>query len=101
MNTQLLTATFGAVELWALTTTSEDTYIRDEIYKRIAPDIARQLLAKKFPHGSATEYIELTSKDNPEKNIKSICNDIIENIISIYFTDQTYKFTDKKDQRDN
>lgn len=58
MNTQLLTATLGPVELWALSTSSEDVYIRNFLYQKIGPRPARKLLAQHFPGGSATKAIE-------------------------------------------
>ena len=57
MNTQLLTATLGPVELWALTTTSEDVNLRNQLYRRIGPAATRRVLATLFPGGTATKYI--------------------------------------------
>ncbi|MCF6775758.1 AAA family ATPase [Thiotrichales bacterium 19X7-9] len=89
-NTQLLTATLGAVELWALNTTLEDAYIRDSLYDRIDPVQARQLLAYRFPSGSAAEYIEVMSKDNPDKNVRVFCNEIIDEMVTEYFRKQQF-----------
>jgi intracellular multiplication protein IcmB len=58
MNTQLLTATLGSIELWALTTTASDVYLRNALYNRIGPRLARLLLAERFPSGSAVSYVE-------------------------------------------
>jgi intracellular multiplication protein IcmB len=58
MNTQLLTSTLGPIELWALTTTASDVYIRNALYNKVGPRKARQLLAKRFPSGSAVSYVE-------------------------------------------
>ena len=58
MNTQLLTATLGPVELWAFTTTAEDCNIRNQLYKKIGPTEARRVLATLFSSGTATRYIE-------------------------------------------
>jgi intracellular multiplication protein IcmB len=57
-NTQLLTATLGPVELWALSTTAEDVVIRKALYERLGPRNARQLLAGVFPSGTATKLLE-------------------------------------------
>ena len=57
-NTQLLTATLGPIELWALNTTAEDVNLRNRLYKKIGPRRARAVLAKAFPSGSATKAIE-------------------------------------------
>ena len=58
MNTQLLTSTLGPIELWALTTTASDVYIRNALYTKVGPRVARQLLAQRFPSGSAVSYVE-------------------------------------------
>ncbi|MCK4608452.1 MAG: type IV secretion protein IcmB [Gammaproteobacteria bacterium] len=57
MNTQLLTATLGPVELWAFTTTAEDVNLRNRLYRKIGPAEARRVLATVFPSGSATAYL--------------------------------------------
>jgi intracellular multiplication protein IcmB len=56
--TQLLTNTLGPIELWALTTTAEDAFIRNALYKKVGPKNARSILAKYFPSGSAMKEIE-------------------------------------------
>lgn len=58
INTQLLTATLGPVELWALNTTAEDVNIRNQLYKRMNSQLARQVLARRFPSGTATKALE-------------------------------------------
>lgn len=58
MNTQVLTATLGPVELWAFTTTAEDSNMRNNLYRKIGPVESRRVLATLFPSGSATRYIE-------------------------------------------
>ncbi len=58
LNTQLLTATLGPIELWALNTTADDVYIRNQLYQRVGPKNARALLASVFPQGSATKVLE-------------------------------------------
>lgn len=47
-----------SIELWALNTTAEDVNIRNQLYKRIHARTARQLLAAKFPSGTATKLVE-------------------------------------------
>ncbi|MCF6808136.1 AAA family ATPase [Thiotrichales bacterium 19S9-12] len=89
-NTQLLTSTLGAVELWALNTTLEDAYIRDELYEKIDPVKARKLLANRFPSGTATEYLEVVGRDSPEKNTRSLCNEIIDELVTEYFRKQQF-----------
>ncbi len=58
MNTQLLTATLGPVELWAFSTTAEDAKLRQILYHRLGPAKARQVLAQIFPSGTATQWLE-------------------------------------------
>ena len=62
--TQLLTNTLGPVELWALNTTADDANIRNALYKKIGPQKARIVLAKKFPGGSASKYIETAMSEH-------------------------------------
>jgi len=57
INIQLLTATLGPIELWAFTTTAEDSNIRNQLYQKIGPAEARRVLAVLFPSGTVTKYI--------------------------------------------
>ena len=68
INTQLLTATLGPVELWALTTTREDAVIRNQLYKRIGPKLARSILARLYPSGSAMKDLEERYANYKEKS---------------------------------
>lgn len=56
--TQLLTLTLGPIELWAFSTTAEDSVLRNKLYDIIGAKEARKLLAQRFPGGSAKKYIE-------------------------------------------
>lgn len=58
INTQLLTCTLGPIELWAFSTTVEDTLIRNQLYKRLGPAEARRVLATLFPSGSIAKLVE-------------------------------------------
>lgn len=58
VHTQLLTATLGPVELWALNTTAEDVNVRNRLYRRIGPREARKLLASRYPNGTITKVLE-------------------------------------------
>ena len=55
-----LTNTLGPIELWALTTTSEDAFIRNALYKKMDATKARAVLARFYPSGSALKEIEET-----------------------------------------
>lgn len=48
----------GPVEIWALSTTHEDTSLRSMLYEAFGPQKARGVLARRFPKGSALELIE-------------------------------------------
>lgn len=54
----LLFNTLGPVELWAFSTTPDDVALRTRLYAALGPAEARRRLAKRFPSGSAKEYIE-------------------------------------------
>ncbi len=55
---QHLINTLGPIELWALSTSSEDVSIRDRLYARMGARRARQMLAASFPGGSARAEIK-------------------------------------------
>lgn len=68
---QGLTNQLGGIELWGLSTTSEDMALRNRLYALIPPAAARALLAERFPGGSAKAEIErrknkLTDTDNAD-----------------------------------
>lgn len=56
--TMLLSATLGAMELWAFSTTAEDVAIRNRLYERIGHTRALKVLAYVYPHGSAQTDVE-------------------------------------------
>ncbi len=58
LHTQLLTLTLGPIELWAFSTTVEDTLVRNALYRMIGPVEARRVLATLFPNGTITKLIE-------------------------------------------
>lgn len=58
VNIQLLTLTLGPIELWAFSTTAEDAFVRNQLYRRLGPAEARRVLAAIFPNGSVTKEIE-------------------------------------------
>ena len=55
---QHLYNTLGPIELWALSTSSEDVAIRTRLYDRLGAARARQMLAANFPGGSARGEIK-------------------------------------------
>lgn len=54
----LLSNTLGPIELWAFSTTAEDVAIRNKVYEKVGPKLARQALAQMFPGGSAKGEVE-------------------------------------------
>ncbi|MBU0743824.1 MAG: type IV secretion protein IcmB [Gammaproteobacteria bacterium] len=67
INTQLLTSTLGPIELWAFNTTSEDSNVRNQLYRKIGPAEARRVLATIFPSGTVTKYLETSLNAIKEK----------------------------------
>lgn len=55
---QSLVLTLGPVELWAFSTTAQDVVLRQAMYDKLGPKMARAVLAKRFPGGSALKEIE-------------------------------------------
>ena len=56
--THLLTNTLAPEEIWAYSTTAEDVEVRNALYERINPALARQALAGKYPGGSVKKEYE-------------------------------------------
>ncbi len=54
---QHLVNTLGPIELWALSTSVEDVTLRSILYTSLSAPIARQVLAKFFPGGSARQEV--------------------------------------------
>jgi len=91
MNTQLLTATIGPIELWAFSTTAEDVKLRNILYRRLAPSTARNLLARLFPQGSAAKLLEERLQRVKESasfigdiNSVSLVDELAEDILKAY-----------------
>lgn len=98
MNTQLLTSTIGPIELWAFSTTVEDANIRNQLYKRIGPVKARQLLATLFPSGTVTKLVESRLSALKEeygvitdREKLSVIDKIVEDILTEYKKNPDFK----------
>ena len=84
---QHLVNTLGPVELWALSTSSEDVEVRTQLYTTLGAPRGRQLLAKFFPGGSARQEIRRRVVMRTEKGeieagatstvIKELVNELI------------------------
>ena len=81
LNTQLLTSTISAVELWAFSTTTEDVYIRDKLYAQIGPKEARAVLALHYPKGSAIDEIHKRLEMDPLLTIDEVCENILSEVM--------------------
>jgi intracellular multiplication protein IcmB len=54
----LLYNTLAPSEIWAFSTTAEDSALRNICYEKLGAVTARKILAKRFPNGSAKQDIE-------------------------------------------
>lgn len=54
----LLVNTLGPTELWAFSTTAQDSSLRNRLYALLGATEARQVLVDRFPNGSALREIE-------------------------------------------
>jgi intracellular multiplication protein IcmB len=89
VNTQLLTATLGPIELWALNTTAEDVNIRNQLSRRLGPQQARRVLATRFPSGTATQLLEeryAEYKDQGNIIDNSLRSSVIDEIVNELLT---------------
>lgn len=59
----LLTLTLGARALWAFTSSREDVTLRNNLYKRIGPVAAREVLSMRYPGGSVAKDVERRSEE--------------------------------------
>lgn len=76
--TQLLSAHIGSMEMWALSTTSEDVAVRNKLYELIGPSAARKILAKEYPRG-VKRAVEMR-----KENMRSSTGSYIEDDSSVY-----------------
>lgn len=85
---QHLYNTLGPIELWALSTSSEDVAIRNRLYARLGAGRGRQMLASNYPGGSARNEIRrrvLTrSEDNESRSamISFIIQEIVDELVA-------------------
>lgn len=91
VTTQLVTLTLGPVELWAFSTTTEDYLLRNKLYAALGPKEARIVLARIFPGGSATKFLQKRAekvKESGEKldkdKEKSLVDDLADEILEEY-----------------
>lgn len=80
---QHLYNTMGPIELWALSTSSEDVAIRNRLYNRLGAGRARLILAAAYPGGSARDEIRrrVLSRSDDGEGRTSMISTIIEEIV--------------------
>jgi len=84
---QHLYNTLGPVELWALSTSSEDVAIRNRLYDLIGAGRARQMLAAAYPGGSARSEIRrrvLARSESGEVRaalVSAVIDEIVDEIV--------------------
>jgi intracellular multiplication protein IcmB len=91
--TQLLSAHIGSIEMWALSTTTEDVVIRNRLYEKIGPANARSLLARTYPYGvkkvveQRKEAFKTTGSYTDEDS--NIYNQIVEELLKRFEMENT------------
>ena len=87
---QHLVNTLGPIELWALSTSSEDVTIRNALYNILGGQSARQILAHAYPGGSARSDIRRrvvlrTESGEVENSATSVViQEIVEELLAYY-----------------
>ena len=86
---QFLFNTLGPIELWALSTSSEDVSIRNRLYARLGAGGARHVLAVAYSGGSARSDIKrrVMMKSESEKDSKTaltsaVIDEIVEELVA-------------------
>lgn len=94
VNVQLLTLTLGPIELWAFSTTAEDAFVRNQLYRHLGPAEARRFLASLFPGGTITKELAvrlaaLKSQAGviEEEGQNSVTDELIKDILETYSKD--------------
>ena len=96
VNTQLLTNTLGPIELWAFSTTVEDSRVRYELYQRLGPAIARKVLASVYPTGTIAPIVERRVAQLQEESLlteassNNVIQQIVDELIHEYKTNPIY-----------
>ena len=67
----LLYNTLGPTEIWSFSTTAEDQALRNRLYELLGAVRARQVLAKRFPGGTAKPEIEARANKAENRHSRS------------------------------
>jgi len=79
---QLFTLNVGPQRLWALSTTAEDRQLRDILYEVMPRQVARRLLAKRFPSGSCKSTVDrMRSEAAPDVDADFVDDEVIRAIV--------------------
>jgi intracellular multiplication protein IcmB len=82
--TQILHNAPGAIELWAFSTTAPDVALRKRMYKRASPAVARRILAREFPSGSAQTYLEARRADQGAREVENVIDKVADELLVKY-----------------
>ena len=74
---QLVVNSPGATELWALTTRPRDMALRERLYRKLAPATARVVLARWFPDGTASQWIDAEIGRREESSVEPVTEGIV------------------------
>lgn len=92
--------TLGPIELWAFSTSAEDVSIRNRLYSILGASRARQMLAMKFPGGSARNEIRrrVLSKSEGGDSRQAMISEVIGAIVGemVEESKQSQEDEDKK-----
>ena len=80
---QHLYNTLGPIELWALSTSTEDVAIRNRLYNKLGAGRARQMLSSNYPGGSARTEIRrrVLAKSESGEGRAAMISAVIEEIV--------------------
>ena len=73
--------TLGPIEIWAFSTTPDDVALRTRLYAALGPAEARRRLARRFPSGSAKDFIEREQRKLVAQGMGSM-QDMADGVIS-------------------
>lgn len=82
--TQVLHNAPGAIELWAFSTTAKDVGLRRRLYRRASPAVARRILAKEFPSGTAAQYLESRQAEQGARDDENIIDTVVHELVVKY-----------------
>ncbi|MFC6478550.1 hypothetical protein ACFQDN_21535 [Pseudomonas asuensis] len=86
---QILTNSVGPLELWASSSSHDDTALRDRLYKALGSYKARKFLASRFPLGRASHKFEQMRLQAGENNAGSVVQILANELLDEYEREQT------------